>query len=71
MNLLIIGLAISFVLGSFTPHAVERLSQWIGTAWHLATRRRLEEHDATTYAIHKQLKIHQVRTFFRMSPPCR
>jgi len=59
-----------WLVGVFTPHVLEPLSRVIGSAWRLATRRRLDEHDPTSYAIHRTLKIHKVRKFFRIpSPP--
>lgn len=62
--------ALGWLVGVFTPQVLQPLSRAIGIAWHLATRRHLNEHDATSYAIHKALKIHNVRKFFRIpSPP--
>jgi hypothetical protein len=65
-----IFLVIGWILGVFTHHALEPVARLIGTIWHRASRRTLPEQDATSYAIHKALKIHQVRRFFKIpSPP--
>ena len=58
------------LFGIFTPHLLEPVSRWIGTAWHVATRRRtLDEHDPITYVIHKAMVIERVRKFFRIQSP--
>jgi hypothetical protein len=64
-----VALAVGWLLGIFTPHILEPLCRWIGTVWHLATRKRLDGHDSITYTIHKQVKIELVRKFFRIPSP--
>ena len=67
-----IWLVIGWVIGVFTARILEPISHLLGTIWHLATRRSLDEHDSVSYVIHKQMKIFRVRQFFRIpGPPLR
>ena len=58
-----------WILGVFTPHILEPISRGLGTLWHRATRNGLPEHDDVSYAIHQQMKIQEVRMFFRIKRP--
>ena len=62
-----IWLVIGWVIGVFTARILEPISHLLGTIWHLATRRSLDEHDSVSYVIHKQMKIFRVRQFFGAS----
>lgn len=60
---------LGWLIGVFTPHVLEPLSRLIGSVWHLATRRKLDEHDGVTYAIDKSVKTAHVRKFLRVRQP--
>ena len=60
-------LVIGWFIGLFTTRILEPISHWLGTAWHLVTRRK--GGDSTEYDILKTWKIHRVRKFFRIPRP--
>jgi hypothetical protein len=52
----------------FKPHLVNLIARMVGTAWHLATRRHLDDQSPTALIVHKHTKILRVQQFLRISP---
>ena len=64
----ILWFVLGWILGLFTAPILEPVSRWLGTGWHLLTRRKtLDEHDRITYAIDKAWTIKKIRKFFKIS----
>ena len=64
----ILWFVFGWILGLFTAPILKPVSRWLGTGWHLLTRRKtLDEHDRITYAIDKASTIERIRKFFKIS----
>ena len=64
----ILWVVFGWILGLFTAPILEPVSRWLGTGWHLLTRRKnLDKHDRLLYVIRKEDTIERIRKFFKIS----